>query len=834
MMPYISLLTTMKSRIVAFLSIAIMSLMICTIAQAQNYSTVKVDEMSDAQVLQLMKQAETAGYNDAQIEQMVLSKGMKSEEMQKLKLRIAKLKNIEKPSTTTKDEISGRELTEKIQPKDTVAKNDDKEKQVEKKTLEIFGAELFRNNKITFEPNMRMATPKNYIIGPDDKLIIDLTGDNEANYNLAVNTEGAITLPFVGKVTLGGLNIEQATAKIRSAMARTYPSLASGRTNLAVNLGNIRSIKVTITGQVIKPGTYTISSLSTVYNALYASGGPAQNGSFRNIQIIRNDKVVATVDVYDFLLKGIQKNNIRLQDQDVINIPVYQKRIAVTGEVKQVAFFEMRNKETLQDALNFAGGFGPEAYQASIKSFVNTSKERKMVDVDQVNFKNYIPQNGDRFMVEAILDRFENRVEILGAVFRPGQFELDKGLTLKNLIQKADGLTPDAFLNRGYMTRLNADNTNSLIAFDVAKLMAGTQADISLQREDKVSISSIFDLRDEYKITVQGEVRTPSTFDFATQMTLADVIQMAGGFKEGATPNRIEISRRLSRKEADQASIKTAELFTVGINEELKLMGNPFVLQPFDVVTVRNSESYAIQKQIKIEGEVAYPGYYTISNKNERISDMITRAGGLTSYAYTQGASLKRPGAEKVNPADKNAISNQKEEEAKKLLNLKLNQDAGIKDAQAATELQEKVQSDLVGIDLEKILKKPQSKYDLLVEEGDVIRVPHQLQTVKITGEVLNPNSIVYIPGRTFTSYVDGAGGFALNARKSGAYIKYANGSAKAVKKVLFFNSFPTVKPGAEIFVPKRAELERMTAQSWIGIGTAFASLAAIVVSLLK
>lgn len=818
----------MKTRIVLILSVILTIFFINTVAHAQNYATVKVDEMSDAQVLQLMKQAETAGFtNEAQITQMALAKGMKADEVQKLKLRVEKLKSQGGTATADKPTVTGREASETTQG-GTITP----EIKTTSDGLTIFGAELFRNGKISFEPNLRIATPKNYIVGPDDKLLIDLTGDNEVNYNLTVSTEGMVALPYVSRIAVGGLSIEQASAKIRSAMAKTYPSLSSGRTQLAINLGNIRSIKVTITGQVTKSGTYTISSLSTVYNALYASGGPAENGTFRNIQVIRNDKVVATVDVYDFLLKGIQKNNIRLQDQDVINIPVYQKRVALTGEVKQTALFELRKGETLQDVLNFAGGFTPQAYQAKIKAFVNTSKDRKITDIDQAAYAAHLPQNGDKYIVEAILDRFQNRVEIVGAVFRPGQFELDKGLTLKKLIQKAEGLTEDAFLNRGYINRLNADNSPTLISFDVAKIMAGSQADISLQREDKITISSIFDLKDEYTVTVQGEVRAPSTVAYAEKMAVSDVIQMAGGFKEGATPNRIEVSRRIRQESGN--SIKTADLFVINLDQDLKIMGEPFVLQPFDIVTVRNAETYAVQRQVKIEGEVAYPGFYTISNKNERISDLIQRAGGLTSYAYAAGASLKRPGAEKVNPTAKNNISTKDDAEATKLLNLKRNQDAGVKDAQEVTKLQEMIQSDLVGIHLDRILKSPQSKYDLLLEEGDIIRVPKQLQTVKVMGEVLNPNSSVYLSGRTFASYIEGAGGFTTNARKSGAYIKYANGSAKAATKILFFNSYPTVKPGAEIFVPKSAERERLTAQSWIGIGTAFASLAAIVVSLLK
>lgn len=796
-----------------------------------SYADVKVDQLSDVQILQMIKQAEAMGYTEAQLEQVASARGMKADEIQKLRLRVNKLRSQGTTAQTeNKSSNTGREYSETTLGGDVANEKKEKDEDLGPK---IFGSELFRNGNITFEPNLRIATPQGYVIGPDDKLIIDLTGDNEASYNPQVSPDGVINIQYVGRISVGGLTIEQATSKIRAAMSKTYKSLNTGRTSLAINLGNIRSIKVTITGNVTKPGTFTLSSLSTVYSALYACGGPSQNGSFRNIQIIRNNKVIKTIDVYSFLLKGILQDNIRLQDQDVIHVPVYDKRVEVSGEVKIAALFETVKGETLQDLINFAGGFTTQAYTAKIKSFQNTDRERKIIDIASADFINYIPRNGDKYVVEAILDRFANRVEILGAVFRPGMYELEKGLTLKGLITKADGLTEDAFLNRGYINRLNPDNTLLLVPFDVAKIMSGESKDITLQREDKITISSLFELRDEYKVSIQGEVRAPGTFDYADNMTLETAIQLAGGFREGATPNRIEVSRRVRNSDATSATARTAEVFTVNIDRNLKIQGEPFILKPFDIISIRNSEGYTIQKQVKLEGEVVYPGTYTITNKNERISDLIKRAGGLTSSAYADGASLKRPGAEKVNPADKNAINN-KDEEDKKFLSLKRAQEAGVKDTVKAEVEQKLIQSDLVGINLEKILSNPQSKYDLIVEDGDVIRVPRTLQTVRVTGEVLNPNSIVFLPGKSLKQYINGAGGFTSSARKGGVYIKYANGSAAAVGKFLFFNNYPKVKPGAEIMVPKRAERERLSAQAWIGIGTGIASIAAIVVSLLR
>jgi protein involved in polysaccharide export with SLBB domain len=810
-----------------------------------NLADVKVDNLTDAQVRQLISRANAMGYQEAQLSQMAAAQGMKADEIEKLKLRIEKLNGnkAQGSNNTNTTEINrGLRSPQSAATADTTSRskegmlaNLDEQKLAIQQLFEglkpkIFGSALFRNGNITFEPNLRIATPRGYIIGPDDKLIIDINGDNEASYDLAVSTDGVIVLPYVGRVSVGGLSIEQAISKIKTVMSGTYPALRSGRTTLAVNLGNIRSIKVTITGQAVKTGTYTISSLATVYNALTACGGPSDNGTYRNIQVIRNNRVVATIDVYDFLLKGIQKNNIRLQDQDVINIPVYDKRIELAGEIKQPAFFEIVKSETLQDLINFAGGYSNLAYTANVKVLQNTAKERRIVDVSQAEFNTYEPNNGDKVLIEPILERFENRVEITGAVFRPGQFELERGLTLKGLINKADGVTEDAFLYRGYINRLNPDNTASLISFDVSKILSGANADVPLQREDKVMISSIFDLRDEYTLTVQGEVRQPGTIQFADQMRLEDLIQLAGGFKEGATPNRIEIARRIKNSDVKSSSARIAEIFTVNIDPYLQLSDASFKLEPFDIVSVRNAEGYTVQTQVKLEGEVLYPGFYTITKKDESISDVIARAGGLTTSAYAEGASLKRA---YTKSDSKNAIDT-KEEEEKKLLNLKRVQESGVKDT-LSTDLQLKlIQSDLVGINLVSILKSPKKANDLLLEDGDIIRVPKMLQIVKVTGEVLNPNSIVYMPNKNLKQYINGAGGFTNNALKNNVYIKYANGSAEAAKRFLFFGNYPKVKPGAEIMVPKRAEREKISPQAWIGIGTALASLGAIIVSILK
>lgn len=814
-----------------------------------NYSDIRVDDLTDTQIRQLMDRAESIGYNDEQLAQMALAQGMKPEEIEKLKLRVDKLRSQGNTTSTstigkaTAGSIQTQSVARKPPVTDTAGRNDastlteEQRRKLDSESLfnsvkpKIFGEDLFKNGNLSFEPNLRMATPKSYVIGPDDELLIDLTGDNEANYKLKVSTEGTINLQYVGRIAVGGLSIEQAESKIRSAMAKTYPALRSGRTTVAINLGNIRSIKVTVLGEVVKPGSYTLPSLVTVFNALYASGGPNPNGSFRKIQVIRNNRMVSTIDVYDFLLRGIQTNNIRLQDQDVINVPVYQSRVEVTGEVKRPAFFEVLARESLDDVLRFAGGFSNLAYTARIKVLQNTNKERRITDVQAEAFSSYGPLNGDKYIVEPILDRFENRIEITGAVFRPGPYELEKGLTLKGLILKADGLREDAFLSRGYISRLNPDNSLALVSFDVDKVLKGTAPDISLQREDKVTINSIFDLREEYKVSIQGDVRQPGTFPYADNTSLEALIQMAGGFKEGASPQRIEVSRRVKNSDVTSVSARTAEVFTVDVNPDLSLKSNGFVLQPFDIVSVRSSEGYQVQKHVRLEGEVLHPGTYAITRRDERISELIARAGGLSPLAYVEGASLKRTEINSAKIAD--SLERDKEERAK-ILNLQRLKESGARDTTSIEKDLNVLRSDLVGINLQRILKKPLSAEDLIVEDGDVIRIPKRLQTVRITGEVLQPNSIVFNKGKSFKDYINGAGGFSYNAYKKGAYVVYSNGSVESARKFLFFNNYPEIKSGAEIFVPKRAERERLSTQGLIGVSTAVASLAAIILTLFR
>jgi len=805
----------------------------------QNLNNIRVDELSDDQVRSFMRQAGASGMVDAQLEQMAQARGMRPEEIKKLRERVDKLKRDDKNQTSQSDpnkvklknEVGGREMNFE---QDSTAIQRDPETEAEKAFNEfrskIFGADIFKNSKLTFEPNLSIATPKNYVIGPNDELLVDIYGNSEASYNLKVSPEGIINLEYVGIIPVGGLTIEAATSRIRSRLSTVYGGLRNGSTNLNIAIGNIRSIKVILTGEIVKPGTYTLPSLANVFNALYSSGGPTDKGSFRAIELIRGGKKIATLDIYDFLMKGEMSDNLRLQDQDIIRVPVYQSRIEIVGEVKRPGIFELRSGESFKDLLNFAGDFTENAFRARVKVLKNTEIERKIADISSDKFSEYRPNTGDKYFVDRVLERFVNRVSIEGAVFRPGAYELEQGLTLSQLVRKAEGLKEDAFRQRAYITRLKPDNQTELISVDLAGILNGNVKDITLLREDVISVSSIFDLREEYKVSIDGEVRVPGEFDFAEKMTLEELILQAGGFTEAATSQRVEISRRVRNSNLTTADAITAQVFQVDIDKDLNFSKPKFELQPFDIISVRSSIGYEVQRQVKVEGEVLYPGMYTISNKDERVSDLLRRAGGLTALAYAKGASLKREGPPKLN--GKNAI-NQDELEQNKIAQLQRLQE-NVKDTVDTKVKEEVLKNVYVGIQLDKILENPGTQTDLILEEGDVLRIPKQLQTVKVNGEVLYPVTTIFSQGRGFKHYISQGGGFSNKSLKRRSYVIYANGSVKSTSKMFFFNNYPSIEPGAELFVPQKEDKRPLSAAEIVGISSGLGSLAIIILNLLQ
>jgi len=819
-------------------------------SNAQDMSNIRVDELTDVQVRNFMNQVRSSGLQEAQIEQVALARGMSSSEVQKLRGRVNKLK----ATTKKQDSLSAQSrslpvLTEQSLSQDSLLfseyrtqeeRKTETEKALDELKSKIFGASLFKNANPQFEPNLNIATPKNYVIGTGDELMIEIYGYSEASYQLVVSPEGNINIPYVGVVSVAGATIEDASTRIKNKLRGIYSNISNGNTQVNITISNIRSIKVVLTGEIVKPGTYTLPSVASVFNALYASGGPTENGTMRDIRIIRNGRVISSLDVYDFLTKGSLDNNITLQDQDVIFVPPYFKRVELAGQVKRPALFEMKDSETFEDLLNFSGGFTEYAYQDRIKVLKNTGKERRIEDLLYSQFNQYRPESGDKFTISRILERFENRVIINGAVFRPGDYELSPGLTLSMLIKKADGVTEDAFLKLGTITRLKADLQAEQITFNIANILAGTDADIPLQKEDVVVISSIFDLRDEYILNIDGEVRLPGAYPYAEGRTVKDLILQAGGFKESATPLRVEVSRRMQDVDATSKLGQTANVFQVDLNKNFEGEGANFVLQPFDIVVVRTSPGYETQKTVRIEGEVLYPGIYTISKKDERITDLIDRAGGFTPFAYIRGSSLKRDGVSALKASssrdDQVEIEMKKEDEQQQLKTLTALQQVNQNIALSQVEIQQKMQNDYVGVNFLKILEKPEDSENLLLRDGDIIFVPKQLQTVNVGGEVLAPVTAVYLPNRTFKGYISQGGGFTEQALKKRSYVVYANGSVKSTKSFLGIRSYPSIEPGAEIYVPQKRIRDRqpLSPQAWVGLGSSIASMAAIIVTLLK
>ena len=836
----------------------------------QNLSGINVDDLSDAQILQLMQKAQQMGLSDSQLIQLAQAKGVSDEQVRKLQARVNDLRrkngiagngNGNNASGNSNGNDTTRQASRKLNYTPDTTNNQKQGNQFdffEQLKPKIFGADLFRNsNSNTFQPNLKLATPVNYIVGPDDQIRINVYGNSSIDWSLTVSPEGNINIPGLGVLNVAGKTIEEVTAAVKSKLAANNYAIGKG-TNVKVGLGDIRSISVILQGQVIKPGTYTLPSLSTVFNALYVAGGPNDVGSFRQIEIIRDNRVIRRVDLYDFLVKGSQKDNISLRDQDVIRVPAYKVRVLLKGEVKIPALFEVLPGEKLQDVLNFSGGFTDEAYTKRIKVDQVSDQQRKIADVFENDYDKYTPLRGDKFTVDKIINRYENRVQIAGAVFRPGEFELKKGLTLSQLIKNAGGLKEDAFTPHGSIVRLNPDNTRQQLSFNVNNVLNQPSADIQLQREDSVSIASIFDLRDKYTVSIKGEVRNPGEFTFADSMKVADLIIKAGGFKEGATGKRIEVSRRIYDSDPMAANTRVAQVFSVNIDPNLKTNDANFTLRPYDIVMIYSLPGYEVQRVVKVEGEVIYPGYYTIQNKNERISDMIKRAGGLTKSADIDGTSLKRDNAAVLgidkSKIDTSEINKERAENFQRLQN-DYNTSAdnsntngmsgsssgaanGNNKNQNNSEIISKKDSiyqprnNFIGIELRKILANPGGTYDLILEDADVLRVPKLLQTVRVNGEVLYPSAVVYTKGKSFKEYVLNAGGYSPNALKRGAYIVYPNGTVKGTRKFLFFNSHPSVKPGSEIYVPEKPE-KKSNPQELVAFTTGFASLGAIILGLI-
>ncbi len=788
------------------------------LGKSQNLSTLKVDELSDEKLLNFNKQFLESGYTKSQMEEELIKRNLPSSEIEKLQLRLKELEKSGKIKSESESQNTGKRQVDRSFDKT------EGETPYNNLMPKVFGSELFNNPRLSFEPNLKMATPLNYQIGPDDELLIDIFGFSEQSYQLKVSPEGHVRIPNLGPVQVLGLTVDQAQQKIRNQLVKLYPRIASGETSVSVNLGSIRNIKVIILGEVNLPGTYSLPSLATVFNALYSSGGPNLNGSFRNIKVYRGNKLLVKIDMYDFLINGNSKGNIYLKDQDVIKVEPYDARVELKGFVKREGFYEMLPKESLNNLLAFAGGFTPNAYTNRIKVIRNTGTQRSVADIDKLAFATFKPQNGDVFTIDSTLSRFENRISIEGAVFRPGYFSLEGNSTLMKLIQNAEGLKEDAFLSRATILRKKEDNTLEILSVDLQSMMS-EKGDIALKREDKITIASKIDMKEATSITINGPVMKPGKYDFAENMHIEDLIILAGGLKESASLINIQVAQRSFEIDRLNANSEISKVLNFSINKELKNDSKSnYILNPNDVVTIYVQPGYQVQKQVLISGEVLYPGVYVLAKGNERISDVVKRSGGITANGFVEGAVLIRP---KGNSFIDKIVKENKWDALKKL-----SKDTSKVAEEIESEIEKKV--DIVGIDLVKILKKPGSKGDLFLMENDILEIPSVQQTVLVSGQVLYPVRLQYEGGRGFKKYVSMAGGFSSQAMKKRAYIVYANGTAKDTKNYLFFKKYPKVKPGSEIVIPVKETRKGVSVLEVVTIATSLTSMLLIISTLTK
>ena len=785
-----------------------------------NPRNIKVDQISDTDIVKYLQQIKAMGITQQQAEQIAISRGMPFSEIQKLRLRIQKLNTT--PATNAQNNLPNQQgnLNQPLlQPgMDTTSLSIDTTTKIPKPLIDpkIFGSELFNNAALTFEPNLQIATPVNYELGPHDELDISVYGLQEISHTIDITPEGTITIPQVGEIKLAGLTIEEARQRIFNAMSNSiYPTLKSGRSKLSVTLGNIRSIRVTIIG-ANKPGNYTVPSLTTAFNALFVAGGPTSFGSFRKIELIRNNKVYKKIDLYRFMISGDQSDNVTLRDNDVIRIPSYKTRIDIEGYVKRPGYFEVLEGESFQDLLKYSSGFSDSAYRASVRVTQFTDKELKVKDISADNYSSYHPQDGDFISVDKVLQRFSNRVIISGAVFRPGIYELTPGLTASDLIKKADGLREDAYAGRAQIFRLNEDLSKGILSFN-----ALNASPIILKREDSIVVKSIFDLRDEYYISIQGEVRKPDFYTYSDSLALKDIILQAGGLTDAAYPQKIEIARLISRDSVTARDVRASEIIEINGFEDLTSQSKNVQLRPYDLITIRRKPGYTEMQTVKVVGELQYPGPYVLQKREERVSDLLKRAGGFTPEAYKEGAFIKRYNDDTIR-----AIRQQTIENIQQQLNDSTN-----------TQLTENIERkfDQIPLNIESILAHPGSPEDVVLKTRDELIVPKYTAQIKISGSVLFPTQIPFDRKYSFKDYLSSAGGVSDAGRKGRIYVLYANGKASTTRRFLFFKNYPIVKPGAEIIVPSKEERRgRLTTAEVVGLSSAIASLAGVVIAILR
>ncbi|THG67528.1 capsule biosynthesis protein, partial [Bacteroides faecichinchillae] len=669
---------------------------------------------------------------------------------------------------------------------------------------------------LTFEPSVNLATPSDYRLGPGDEVIIDIWGASQNTIRQQISPDGTINIQKIGPVYLSGLTVSEANEYLKKSLNKIYNGLNNNTdpsSDIRLTLGNIRTIQINIMGEVVQPGTYALSAFSTVFHALYRAGGVSDIGSLRDVQLVRGGKKIATIDVYEFIMKGNTQDDIRLQEGDVVIVPAYEVLVKISGKVKRPMRFEMKKDEPLSSLIKYAGGFEADAYTRSLRIVRQNGQEYEVNTVKEIDYSVYPMRNGDVVTAEAILNRFTNKLEIRGAVYRPGIYQLSGKLnTIRELVNEAQGLTGDAFLNRSVLYRQREDLTTEVMPIDIKSIMDGTVPNIALMKNDILYIPSIHDLEDRGNITIHGEVAKPDSYPYADNMTLEDLIIQAGGLREAASTVRVDVTRRIKNPRSIVQNDTIGQMYTFSLKDGFVVDGQPgFVLQPYDEVYVRRSPGYQAQQNVTIEGEILFGGNYAMTNKEERLSDLIRKAGGATNYAYLRGSKLTRV----ANASEKKRMG-----DVIRLMRRQLGESMidslGIQVEDSFT----------VGIDLEKAISNPRSTFDLVLREGDVISIPKNTNTVTINGAVMVPNTVSYLEGKDLDYYLNQSGGYSDNAKKSKKFIVYMNGQVTKVKG----SGKKQIEPGCEIIVPSKSK-KRTNVGEILGYATSFSSLGMMIAS---
>ena len=772
--------------------------------------------MSDSQVLEYVKEGIRQGKEQKQLASELARKGVTKEQAMRVKQLYEQQNNVNASNATGTD-VNESRLREEMKENTSDMLEDHPSTQDLARSNQVFGRNIFNTRNLTFEPSVNIATPLNYRLGPGDEVIIDIWGASQNTIRQQISPDGTINIQKIGPVNLNGLTISEANDYLKKTLNKIYNGLNNTNdptSDIRLTLGSIRTIQINVMGEVVQPGTYSLSSFSTVFHALYRAGGVSDIGSLRNVQLVRNGKNIATIDVYQFIMKGNIQDDIRLQEGDVVIVPAYDILVKVDGKVKRPMRFEMKKDESLSTLISYAGGFDADAYTRSLRVVRQNGQEYEVNTVKDLDYSVYKMRNGDVVTAEAILNRFTNKLEIRGAVYRPGIYQLNGKLnTVRELVNEAQGLTGDAFLNRAVLYRQREDLTTEVIPVDIKAIMDGTSQNIILTKNDILYIPSIHDLEDRGDVVIHGEVAKPDSYPYADNMTLEDLIIQAGGLREAASVVRVDVSRRIRNPHSTMDNDTIGRTYTFSLKEGFVVDGTPgFVLQPYDEVYVRRSPGYQAQQNVAVEGEILFGGSYAMTSREERLSDLIRKAGGSTKNAYLRGAKLTRVATE----GEKKRM-----EDVLRLMSRQLGEammdslDIHVEDHFT------------VGIDLEKALANPGSMADIVLREGDVVFIPKSTNTVKINGAVMVPNTVSYIAGKNIDYYLNQAGGYSDNAKKSKKFIVYMNGQVTKVKG----SGKKQIEPGCEIIVPSRSK-KRTNMGEILGYATSFSSLGMMIASL--